>query len=170
MTTGRDWKSDLSDGIHLGRGGAAVFVNVLWPIVERLVKPYPQVPTSKAEGLPNNHIILGSPPPVDNIEWETCCRILKGRQFPRSDVAHYAGAVSDVAKLLGTQFGDLHGTMIQNSKWQSGLQDGLHLGPLGSAKFVQVVWPIIDDLLKPFPQWYPPWTDIDFRNPTLSPY
>ncbi|OQV15565.1 putative Isoamyl acetate-hydrolyzing esterase 1-like protein [Hypsibius exemplaris] len=123
-----------------------------------------------AHGLPKERIILVSPPPIDYDRWNVVCATELGRAFERANIDQYAHAVYEVAKAQGTLFGDLYERMTTGRDWKSDLNDGLHLGRGGAAVFVDVLWPIIERLLKPYPQVYPTWTDIDFRNPSLPPY
>ena len=84
-------------------------------------------------------------------------------------VQKYAGVVYEVAKAQGVLFGDVYERMLNNGKgdWKNLFVDGLHLSESGAAVVFDVLFPIIDRILKSHPFLYPDWKTVDFQNPSL---
>ncbi|XP_049997878.1 isoamyl acetate-hydrolyzing esterase 1 homolog isoform X2 [Alexandromys fortis] len=121
-------------------------------------------------GIPQERVILITPPPLHEAAWEKEC-ILKGCKLNRlnSVVGEYANACLQAARDCGTDVLDLW-TLMQkdNQDFSSYLSDGLHLSPVGNEFLFLNLWPLLDKKLSSLPWLLPYWKDVEEAKPELS--
>ncbi|CAO2604928.1 Isoamyl acetate-hydrolyzing esterase 1 homolog [Lemmus lemmus] len=121
-------------------------------------------------GIPQERVILITPPPLHEAAWEKEC-ILKGWKLNRLNtvVGEYANACLQAARDCGTDVLDLW-TLMQkdNQDFSSYLSDGLHLSPMGNEFLFLNLWPLLDKKLSSLPWLLPYWKDVEEAKPELS--
>ncbi|XP_041486285.1 isoamyl acetate-hydrolyzing esterase 1 homolog isoform X2 [Microtus oregoni] len=121
-------------------------------------------------GIPQERVILITPPPLHEAAWEKEC-ILKGCKLNRLNavVGEYANACVQAARDCGTDVLDLW-TLMQkdNQDFSSYLSDGLHLSPVGNEFLFLNLWQLLDKKFSSLPWLLPYWKDVEEAKPELS--
>ncbi|XP_071068049.1 isoamyl acetate-hydrolyzing esterase 1 homolog isoform X3 [Dasypus novemcinctus] len=124
----------------------------------------------KSVDIPENRVILITPPPLCETAWEKEC-IQQGCKLNRLNlvVGEYASACLQVAQDCGTEVLDLW-TLMQkdNQDFSSYLSDGLHLSPKGNEFLFSCLWPLIEKKVSSLPLLLPYWRDVVEAKPELS--
>ncbi|XP_075413240.1 isoamyl acetate-hydrolyzing esterase 1 homolog isoform X3 [Tenrec ecaudatus] len=124
----------------------------------------------KSVDIPENRVILITPPPLCETAWEKEC-ILQGCKLNRLNLVtgEYAKACLQAAQDCGTDVLDLWTLMQEdNQDFSSYLSDGLHLSPKGNEFLLSHLWPLLEKKLSPLPLLLPYWRDVTEANPELS--
>ncbi|XP_058407811.1 isoamyl acetate-hydrolyzing esterase 1 homolog isoform X2 [Diceros bicornis minor] len=146
----------------------------------------------KSVDVPENRVILITPPPLCETAWEKECLIQgKHRQHSLTRpsvtthswiikpscklnrlnlvVGEYASACLRVAQDCGTDVLDLWTLMQKDSQdFPSYLSDGLHLSPKGNEFLFSHLWPLIEKKVSSLPLLLPYWRDVAEAKPELS--
>ncbi|KAM6221090.1 isoamyl acetate-hydrolyzing esterase 1 homolog [Rhynchocyon petersi] len=119
--------------------------------------------------VPENRIILITPPPLCEAAWEKEC-IAQGCKLNRRNVVvgEYARACVQVARDCQTDVLDLWTLMQDNENYSSYLSDGLHLSPKGNGFLFSHLWPLLEKKLSYLPFLLPYWRDVTEAKPELS--
>lgn len=133
---------------------------------------------SHIKGIRTAHVVLITPPPVDEETWsktEMEEHGAKPEELPsRSNVqtGAYAEACVEVAKEEGVAVIDLWSTMQEKPGWQKiYLSDGLHLTPDGNAIVFEGLTKVLKDKGLAFEhmKWdFPEWSEVDSDEPGKS--
>uniref|UniRef100_A0A1E1XRD1 Putative isoamyl acetate-hydrolyzing esterase n=1 Tax=Amblyomma sculptum TaxID=1581419 RepID=A0A1E1XRD1_AMBSC len=121
----------------------------------------------KGCGVPENKLILLTPPPYCDEMWVSCCRET-GRSLPRrslESVARYVGALSKLGEENNIAVLNLFASFQQESNWQKLLLDGLHLSKSGSQKLAKLLVPFLNRVIGPVPEMFPNWKTMDPVHP-----
>ncbi|KAE8605036.1 hypothetical protein XENTR_v10014946 [Xenopus tropicalis] len=124
----------------------------------------------KSINVPQDRIILITPPPICEPAWEQQC-LLKGCKLNRlnNTAGLYAKACVEVASECGTEVVDLWSQMQEGGKdYTVYLSDGLHLSSEGNQFVESSLWPILEKKLSALPFMLPYWNDVDNANPEAS--
>ncbi|XP_012977400.1 isoamyl acetate-hydrolyzing esterase 1 homolog isoform X1 [Mesocricetus auratus] len=138
--------------------------------------------------IPEDRVILITPPPLGEAAWEKECVLKASRSCSRlaslgswrrrdgcklnrlnSIVGEYANACLQVARDCGTDVLDLW-TLMQkdNQDFSPYLSDGLHLSPKGNEFLFLNLWPLLDKKVSSLPWLLPYWNDVEEAKPELS--
>ncbi|XP_075413239.1 isoamyl acetate-hydrolyzing esterase 1 homolog isoform X2 [Tenrec ecaudatus] len=140
------------------------------PLEEYLDNLKSMVQYLKSVDIPENRVILITPPPLCETAWEKEC-ILQGCKLNRLNLVtgEYAKACLQAAQDCGTDVLDLWTLMQEdNQDFSSYLSDGLHLSPKGNEFLLSHLWPLLEKKLSPLPLLLPYWRDVTEANPELS--
>ncbi|XP_037384438.1 isoamyl acetate-hydrolyzing esterase 1 homolog [Talpa occidentalis] len=140
------------------------------PVDEYLANLKSVVRYLKSAEVPEDRIILITPPPLCEPAWEQECR-LQGCRLNRlnSVVGDYASACMQVAQDCGTDALDLWTLMQQDGQdFSRYLSDGLHLSPEGNEFLFSRLWPLIEKKVSSLPLLLPYWRDVAEAKPELS--
>ncbi|ELW72050.1 Isoamyl acetate-hydrolyzing esterase 1 like protein [Tupaia chinensis] len=140
------------------------------PLEEYVANLKSMVQYLKSVDVPENRVILITPPPLCEPAWEHEC-IAQGCKLNRlnSVVGEYAHACLQVAKDCGTDVLDLWTLMQQdNQDFSSYLSDGLHLSPKGNDFLFSQLWPLVEKKVASLPLLLPYWRDVEEARPELS--
>ncbi|XP_032980545.1 isoamyl acetate-hydrolyzing esterase 1 homolog isoform X2 [Rhinolophus ferrumequinum] len=124
----------------------------------------------QAVGVPEDRVILITPPPLCEAAWEKQC-LMQGCKLNRlkSVVGEYARACLQVAQECGTDVLDLWTLMQRDGQdFSSYLSDGLHLSPKGNEVLSSHLWPLIEKKVSSLPLLLPYWRDVAEAKPELS--
>uniref|UniRef100_A0A8C4L3S7 Isoamyl acetate-hydrolyzing esterase 1 homolog n=1 Tax=Equus asinus TaxID=9793 RepID=A0A8C4L3S7_EQUAS len=124
----------------------------------------------KSVDIPEDRVILITPPPLCEAAWEKEC-LVQGCKLNRLNlvVGEYASACLRVAQDCGTDVLDLWSLMQKDSQdFPSYLSDGLHLSPKGNEFVFSHLWPLIEKKVSSLPLLLPYWRDVAEAKPELS--
>ncbi|KAM9201011.1 isoamyl acetate-hydrolyzing esterase 1 homolog isoform 1-T1 [Dugong dugon] len=140
------------------------------PLEEYVANLKSMVQYLKSVDIPENRVILITPPPLCETAWEKEC-IIQGCKLNRLNfvVGEYASACLKVAQDCGTDVLDLW-TLMQkdNQDFSSYLSDGLHLSPEGNEFLFSHLWPLLEKKTSSLPLLLPYWRDVVEAKPELS--
>uniref|UniRef100_A0A671ELS8 Isoamyl acetate-hydrolyzing esterase 1 homolog n=3 Tax=Rhinolophus ferrumequinum TaxID=59479 RepID=A0A671ELS8_RHIFE len=140
------------------------------PLDEYAVNLKSMVRYLQAVGVPEDRVILITPPPLCEAAWEKQC-LMQGCKLNRlkSVVGEYARACLQVAQECGTDVLDLWTLMQRDGQdFSSYLSDGLHLSPKGNEVLSSHLWPLIEKKVSSLPLLLPYWRDVAEAKPELS--
>ncbi|TGZ73981.1 hypothetical protein CRM22_001202 [Opisthorchis felineus] len=120
-------------------------------------------------GIPKDHIMLISLPPVDEARWGSR-HIAEGTPLDRElkNCPVYAAACEEVAVNQGLPCVNLFKAMIAQNDWIQFFNDGLHFSRRGSEFLAQILISILNDVLSDCPVRLPDWRIVNKANPTMS--
>ncbi|KAL4624044.1 hypothetical protein GN956_G18866 [Arapaima gigas] len=121
-------------------------------------------------GIPADRVILMTPPPLHESEWEKECH-LKGSSLNRLNTAtgQYAQACVQTGSRCGVEVLDLWTLMQKDvTDFSSYLSDGLHLSARGNEFVAQHLWPLLEKQTAHLPMILPYWGNVDNRDPEAS--
>ncbi|XP_053564920.1 isoamyl acetate-hydrolyzing esterase 1 homolog [Bombina bombina] len=124
----------------------------------------------KTIDITQDKIILITPPPLYEKDWETQC-INKGNKLNRlnSVTGVYAKACVQTANECGTEVLDLWTLMQKENKdFQVYLSDGLHLSDEGNKFLESHLWQILEKKLSSLQFILPYWNDVNNLDPQAS--
>ncbi|XP_062981897.1 isoamyl acetate-hydrolyzing esterase 1 homolog [Elgaria multicarinata webbii] len=124
----------------------------------------------KSVDIPEDKIILVTPPPLHEMTWEKEC-IAKGEKLNRfnSTTGEYANACVKVARDCGTDVIDLWTLMQKNNQgFSCYLLDGLHLSGEGNNFLANQLWSLLEQRTSTLPVQLPYWRDVDHLHPEAS--
>ncbi|XP_020034315.1 isoamyl acetate-hydrolyzing esterase 1 homolog isoform X3 [Castor canadensis] len=140
------------------------------PLAEYVSNLKSMVRYLRSVGIPQDRVILITPPPLCESAWEEEC-LIQGCKLNRlnSVVGEYANACVQVAQDCGTDVLDLWNLMQKDSQdFSSYLSDGLHLSPKGNEFLFSHLWPLIEKKVSFLPLLLPYWKDVAEAKPELS--
>ncbi|XP_037669402.1 isoamyl acetate-hydrolyzing esterase 1 homolog isoform X2 [Choloepus didactylus] len=140
------------------------------PLDEYVANLKSMVQYLKSVDIPEDRVILITPPPLCETAWEREC-IIQGCKLNRLNlvVGEYASACLQVARDCGTEVLDLWTLMQKDSQdFSSYLSDGLHLSPKGNEFLFSYLWPLIEKKVSSLPLLLPYWRDVVEAKPELS--
>nr|XP_012641150.1 isoamyl acetate-hydrolyzing esterase 1 homolog isoform X4 [Microcebus murinus] len=140
------------------------------PLDEYVANLKSMVQYLKSVDVPENRVILVTPPPLCETAWEAEC-VMQGCKLNRlnSVVGEYANACLQVAQDCGTDVLDLWTLMQKDSQdFSPYLSDGLHLSPKGNEFVFSHLWPLIEKKVSSLPLLLPYWRDVAEAKPELS--
>ncbi|KAM8954370.1 isoamyl acetate-hydrolyzing esterase 1 homolog [Pelodytes ibericus] len=124
----------------------------------------------KTINITEDKIILITPPPIHEPDWEKQCHT-KGCKLNRlnSAAGAYAKACVQVASECGTDVVDLWTQMQEDDQdYTVYLSDGLHLSDKGNQFLESRLWPVMEKKLSALSFLLPYWNDVDPINPEAS--
>ncbi|NWR76407.1 IAH1 esterase, partial [Centropus unirufus] len=123
----------------------------------------------KSVDVPEDRIILITPPPLQELAWEKEC-LAKGDKLNRlnATTGEYAQACVQVAGACGTDVLDLWTLMQKSEDFSSYLSDGLHLSTKGNSFVAAQLWSRLEKKLSALPLLLPYWREVDHTNPEAS--
>ncbi|KAI1895888.1 hypothetical protein AGOR_G00111390 [Albula goreensis] len=118
-------------------------------------------------GVSADKVILITPPPLHEPDWEKECR-MKGCPLNRlnSVAGQYAQACVEAAGQCGVEVLDLWTLMQKEGQdFTVYLSDGLHLSDRGNEFVALHLWNLLERRLDALPMILPYWGDVDNKNP-----
>lgn len=126
-------------------------------------------------GLPNDHVLLITPPPLIEKAWKEFSAS-EGREMDRDAkvTATYATAAKEVATAMGVRSIDLFQALRLVAEedhvgFEECFVDGLHLSPKGNEILAQTLIPVLEEVFsKGADEVLPDWKEVDYTNPAES--
>ncbi|KAJ8341723.1 hypothetical protein SKAU_G00340140 [Synaphobranchus kaupii] len=121
-------------------------------------------------GVSTDKVILITPPPLHEPDWEKECH-MKGSSLNRMNAVagQYAEACVQVAGQCGVEVLDLWTLMQRDGQdFSVYLSDGLHLSDKGSTFVALHLWGLLEKRVDALPLILPYWGDVDNKNPEPS--
>ncbi|KAJ8290524.1 hypothetical protein GJAV_G00014010 [Gymnothorax javanicus] len=137
------------------------------PLLEYVENLRDMVTYLSTVGVSTDKVILITPPPLHEPDWEKEC-ILKGCPLNRLNVVtgQYADACVQIAGQYGVEVLDLWTLMQKDGQdFSMYLSDGLHLSDKGNQFVAQNLWTLLEKRVEKLPMILPYWGDVDNKNP-----
>ncbi len=113
-------------------------------------------------GMPGSSVLLVTPPPVHDEDWEAMSGIHGNRTFAKAQ--QYASAVMEVGASLGVGVVNVFREIAKKKDFRECLMDGLHLGDHGNEILAEMVIAVLEERLTGWNPVFPDWTDINSKS------